>query len=402
MGQYPVATGSWSTPIRIDPFQIPIEEKVDFVVSLVGLYPKRTDFTIGGGMNFMAFSRAEGAVATTDGAYFTQTLYQSGGHFSVAARRRKKNVDQRGAASATGLTMSGAGWELFLDAKVPEQIPQLIDTAEALAVVPSKPVEIGRYDLVCSALMIGTLIASTLGPATELDRSLGFEANSGGTSYLGPDPYARLGTTLGSPLLHVQADRSMDKGLATVKWDDEGVVPDTFTLVDKGTLVDYQTNREQAAWLKEWYVKRGQPVRSHGCAAGGSALETTLQMTPNLSLTPGADNVSFDDLVANTKRGIAWIVGGARMDFQFREGVGNGVMREIVNGKLGAFIVGGQMLFSSSELWKSLVALGGASSREQIPSKEDKGEPQQAAAYSVSAVPGVLKEMPIVDARRKA
>jgi TldD protein len=30
LGSYPVATGSWTTPIRIDPFQIPIEEKLDF------------------------------------------------------------------------------------------------------------------------------------------------------------------------------------------------------------------------------------------------------------------------------------------------------------------------------------------------------------------------------------
>jgi TldD protein len=245
-------------------------------------------------------------------------------------------------------------------------------------------------------------VSGTLGTATELDRTLGYEANAGGTSYLGPDPFTQLGTTLGTPLLRVRGDRSMPRGLATLKWDDEGVEPDEFSIVENGVLVDYQTTREQAAWLKDWYAKRGKPVRSHGCAFGLSALDMPLQMAPNLSLMPGPDDTGFNDLVANTKRGIALTGGMIGMDFQSREGVARGTMREIINGKLGSFIIGGECLFSSMELWKSLEALGGAASREQFPGGEVKGEPAQAANHSVAAVPGILKDTAIVDARRKA
>jgi TldD protein len=291
---------------------------------------------------------------------------------------------------------------LLLDANLVDQIPQLIDEAEAALAIPSKPIEVGRYDLVCDAAAMANLVGGTLGTATELDRCLGYEANAGGTSYLGPAPFARLGTALGTSHLNVHADRSMPQGLATVKWDDEGVEPDTFPIVDNGILVDYQTTREQAPWLKAWYAKRGQPVRSHGCAAGRSALAMPMQMAPNLILMPGKDNIGFADLVANTKRGIAVLGGTVSMDFQSREGTGYAVMREIANGKLGPFIVGGGVLFDSTELWKSLQAIGGASSREQFPAGEVKGEPAQSMNHSIAAVPGAFKGMAVVDVRRKA
>jgi hypothetical protein len=77
-------------------------------------------------------------------------------------------------------------------------------------------------------------------------------------------------------------------------------------------------------------------------------------------------------------------------------------MREITNGKLGPFIEGGGVLFDSTELWKSLQAIGGASSREQFPAGEVKGEPAQGINHTVAAVPGALKGMAVIDVRRKA
>jgi TldD protein len=298
--------------------------------------------------------------------------------------------------------MAGAGWERILDAKLRDQSPGLIAEAEELLALPKKPVEVGRYDIVCDATTVADFVNSTLGMATELDRTLGYEANAGGTSYLGPDPFTHLGTSLGQALVNVHGDRSMSQGLATVKWDDEGVLPESFTLVEQGTLVDYQTTREQAAWLNRWYAQRNQPVRSHGCAAASSAIAITQEYTPNLTLTPGTDDIGFDELVANTKRGLAITGGGATMDFQSRGGTGIGMIREITNGKLGAIIVGAGFLFDSTELWKTLTALGGTSHREMIPAGEVKGEPAQSASHSVMAVPGSFKDMAIIDVRRKA
>jgi TldD protein len=403
MGSYPVATGSWTTPIRIDPFKIPLEEKTDFSLSFVGRFPKHIRRRrVAGGLSQMVFTRQERASATTEGAYFTQTLYESGGVFGLAVQETDGYATTRGAqATGQGIAPCGAGWELFLDAKLREQIPSLVADAEGLLSLPHKPVEIGRYDVVCDAGTTAGLIAATLGSATQLDRAMGYEANAGGTSYLGPDPLARLGTTmLGSSLLRVQGDRSMAKGLATVKWDDEGVEPEPFTLIENGQLVDYQTTREQAAWLASWYRQRHQPVRSHGCAWAPSALHVPLQHAPNLTFMPGSNDIGFTELVSGVKKGFAIMGGRLSTDFQGRNGSGMGVMREIVNGKLGAAVDGAAFLFDSMQVWKTLTAVGGPSSRGVIPAIETKGEPGQVTQFSVSAVPCSLKDMIIVDARR--
>src|SRR5690606_18852292 len=141
------------------------------------------------------------------------------------------------------------------------------------------------------------LLDRTLGRATELDRALGYEANAGGTSYLN-DPFGMLGSyEAGAPLLTVTGNRSEPGGLATVQWDDEGVRPDTFPLVENGVLTDFQTTRESAGWLEDYYARTGRPFRSHGCANAPAAVDPPLQHTPNLVLTPGREELDFDDLV---------------------------------------------------------------------------------------------------------
>lgn len=405
LGTYPVATGSWSTPIRIDPFTIPMEEKIDFVRSFGGILPRHVKGRVyNAGLVEMMFQRQERAVATTDNAFFTQTLYQAMGDFrvTVVVEEAQYVQTQRQSVAGRGTNFAGGGWERILDADLRGQIPGLIDEAESLLFVPVKPVEIGRYDVVCDAGTVADLISGTLGQATELDRALGYEANAGGTSYLGPDPFTYLGTAIGAPQLTVTADRSMAKGLATVKWDDEGVEPETFPLIQDGVLVDYQTTREQPAWLASWYQQHNRPLRSHGCSTASSALDMPLQRTPNLTLRPGGESVGLDDLIANTKRGLVITGGQTRMDFQSRSGAGAGAVREVTNGKLGAIIDGAGYLFDSAQLWKTLQVLGGAASAESSPAGGVKGQPAQASSYTVSAVPSVFKDMAIIDVRRKA
>jgi hypothetical protein len=92
--------------------------------------------------------------------------------------------------------------------------------------------------------------------------------------------------------------------------------------------------------------------------------------------------------------------GGASTDFQLRNGTAGGFLREIVNGKLGAVVDGAACMFSSTQLWKSLSAIGGPSSRTVVPCLMGKGQPGQFTWYSVSAVPGMLNSMTIVDSQR--
>lgn len=402
----PVASGSWATPIKVDPFVLPIEEKSDLLEAWT-IQARR--YRIGNYCDLKAeFTREERAVATTDGAYFTQTLYQSSGAFTFY--RQTIYGEQRfGTANVRGTGLTAAGWELFTEANIPGQLPTLHDESNPdRPVPPVKTGDIGQYDVVCDATTMAALVSATIGTAAQVDRALGYEANAGGTSYLGPDPLALLGSyQAASPVVTITANRSMPRGLATVKWDDEGITPDDFTLVKDGVLVDYQTTREQAAWLAPWYQKQGKPVRSHGCASASSALAITMQHMPNLVLEPGLTNISFDDLVADTRKGLAIIGGQVTTDFQERTGTigtinGVGMVREITNGRLGPVLTGLQALFNTTQFWKNIRAVGGASSVEQMSSGDSKGEPAQSTKYSVRAVPAKIVNVDFVDPRRRA
>ena len=85
----------------------------------------------------------------------------------------------------------------------------------------SPSVEPGRYDLVIDPTNLWLTIHESIGHATELDRALGYEANYAGMSFATPD---KLGTLqYGSELMHVTGDRTVEHGLSSVGWDDEGV-----------------------------------------------------------------------------------------------------------------------------------------------------------------------------------
>ena len=397
----PVVTGSWSTPVKHDPFTIPIEEKVEFAASWEEL-ARQFDRRLVSVMQ-MNFQRQERAVATTDGAYFTQTLYQSGGGFTLTLRPNRGDLARIAQTNAQGLHTAGAGWELMLEATIPDQLPQMLqELEEQLRGYPKHPGDIGRYDLVLDAATMANLVDRTIGVATQLDRALGYEANASGTSYLGPHVDQFLGTAVASPVVNVTANRSLSRGLSTVQWDDEGVTPEQFTLVRDGVLVDYQSTREQAAWLSSWYQKQGTPVRSHGCAGADSALSVTMQHMPNIVLEPSKTSTTFNDLVAGTKKGLAIIGGAAETNLTGSEGeiAFFHRCREIVDGKLGQDVTGLVPIFNSKDFWKHVVAVGGEGSAVQVPSSETKGEPDQRTLHTVRAVPAKVTNVACINPLR--
>ena len=78
-----------------------------------------------------------------------------------------------------------------------------------------------RYDLVIHPSNLWLTIHESIGHATELDRALGYEANYAGTSFATYDKLSTL--QYGSPVMNVTGDRTVEHGLATIGYDDEGV-----------------------------------------------------------------------------------------------------------------------------------------------------------------------------------
>jgi TldD protein len=396
----PVVNGEWSMPIKYDPFEVSYGEKYDFFNHVLALLQRHGPPTTAGMTG--KFTRTDTVFASSEGSSWAQTTYLSMGSFGVgygAEAGDKKYWN--GSAGTMALSPAGRGWEHFIDSGVLDLIPQLVNEAEQSR--DRTPVDVGRYDLVCTAECTAALIDGSVGAATELDRALGYEANADGTSYL-DQPLDMLGTyPIGSSLLNVTANRSHPGGCATVKWDDEAVVPDDFTLVQDGVLMDYQTTRAQVNTLESYYSKINRPLRSHGCASSESGSTITMENLPNVQMMPGAKDTTFEELVRDTGKGVALVaVQAVPMDPQQLNGMAFGSLREIRNGKLGRFLTGAAVEFRAPNLWKSLDAIGGPSSTRWIGLQSWKGEPRQSTFHSVGAVPARFKNVAVIDFMRKA
>jgi TldD protein len=400
-----IKDGHWVMPVKIDPFEVPPLEIADFLASLE-VYVARMRGAQVNGFVESSFRLQEIAFGSTLGSYCTQRCYRTSGSLQVVLVKDGK----QGSGEVDCLTDAGLGWELFTAERIPfvrdrslrESIRQLLDEIEAYTKLPIKPLDVGRYDTVLDALSVAHLLDGTLAPATQLDRALGYEANAGGTSYINA-PLEMLGTyQAGSQLLTVTGNRSETGGCATVQWDDEGVVPDEFALVKDGVLVDFQTTRESAGWLKDAYARAGKTFRSHGCAVAPNGIYAPLQHAPNITMAPDRGDVDFDALVAGVTKGIAIKRMGANMDFQCLNGMGSGVTFEIKRGQRVAMIGNAAVLFRAPELWKGLLALGGTTSSRRYGMFDGKGEPPQNSSYSVTAPPALFKQLTYIDPLRKA
>ena len=111
-------------------------------------------------------------------------------------------------------------------------------------------------------------IHESIGHATEYDRAIGYEAAYAGTSFATPD---KLGTMrYGSPVMNVTADRTVEHGLATIGFDDEGVRAQSWDLVRDGIFVGYQLDRVFArGWALRGPTAARMPIRRTMCRFSG-------------------------------------------------------------------------------------------------------------------------------------
>jgi TldD protein len=209
----------------------------------------------------------------------------------------------------------------------------------------------------------------------------------------------------GPEFMNIQGDRSQPGGCATIGYDDEGVKPDTFLIIKNGLVNDYQTTREQANWLKWWYDAQKKPARSHGCSNADSWGTVQFQRMPNVSLLPGAKDVSYEDIIAATDRGIAiegdgsFSIDQQRYNAQF----GGQVFHEIKGGKIVGQLKDVAYQMRTPDFWNSMDMIGGQKSYFMGGAFNDgKGQPPQSNAVSHGCVPSRFRNINVINTGRKA
>lgn len=377
---------TWQTPIRKDPFKIPLEPKVDLLLAInaEALKVKGAAFC----SSSMFFAKEEKLFLSTEGSEIEQVLVRGMPSFTVTA------VDKAAGKFRTRSSLAepmGTGYEYV------ERWPWMEEAAkaaeQAVRKLTARGVTPGKYDLILAPSNLWLTIHESVGHPTELDRALGYEANYAGTSFLTTDKLGKL--RFGAPLVNFVADRTQPEALATCGYDDDGVPAQEWDLVKDGIFVDYQITRDQAAWI-------GRPG-SYGCAYADSWSSVPFQRMPNVSLRPGKEKLTLEELIADTKAGI-FIEGNAsysidqqRYNFQFS----GDLFWEIKDGRVADLIEDVAYQAITTEFWNSCdricsesYALGGTFF-------DGKGEPGQISAVSHGCAPARFRQVNVLNTERK-
>ena len=367
----PPHTGQWVSSYAIDPFGVPVADQQ----ALLEDWSRR-----------LLADGVDHVDAEVD-AVKEQKLYADlAGTFTVQQRVRVQPALTVVVGSSEGIeTMRslappvGRGWEYLAGTAAQgvwdwdgelAQLPELV--VEKLK-APS--VEPGRYDLVIDPSNLWLTIHESIGHATELDRALGYEAAYAGTSFATHD---QLGTLrYGSAAMNVTGDRTVEHGLATTGWDDEGVATQAFDIVREGTLVGYQLDRRIA--------RLTGLGRSNGCAFADSPSHVPVQRMANVSLQPAPDGPTTSDLIAGVERGVyvvgdkSWSIDMQRYNFQFT----GQRFYSIVDGRLAGMVKDVAYQATTTEFWGSMTRVGGPSTWVLGGAFNcGKGQPGQVAAVS--------------------
>jgi TldD protein len=393
----PVVHGSWRSDFSIDPWDVPVEEKAELLLkaNAEALRAKQVRFV----SSTMYFVKETRHFASSEGSVISpQVIVRSWVPMEITAVAPDGSDFQR---RANTVPPSGRGYEYIRDADLVGHSRKWGE--EASEKLTATAVEIGRYDLVLHPTNLWLTMHESIGHPTELDRILGYEANLAGTSFVSP-PERMLGKfRYGPEFMNIQGDRSQPGACATIGYDDEGVQPEDYLIIKQGVVNDFQTTREQAAWLKWWYDTQGRTVRSHGNSNADSWGHVQFQRMPNVSLLPGDKELSWDDIIGATDSGIAIIGDGSfSIDHQrYNAQFGGQLFYEIKGGKLGRMLKDVAYQIRTPDFWNSMDMIGGKSSYLMCGAFFDgKGQPEQVNAVGHGCVPSRFRSVNVINTGR--
>ena len=371
--------GSYVTPISVDPFAVPLEEKLALLLEAdreMAAVPQVT-----ARMANVVFICEERTFANTEGALVTQTIYEVGGGVQATAVGNGE-TQRRSYPQSHGRQQGCAGWEYVVAMDLPGNARRTAEEAAELLTAKPCPSNINT-DLIIDSSQLALQIHESCGHAVELDRALGDEAAFAGTSFLTPDLLHDF--RYGSEQVNITADSTSATGLGTFGWDDEGLPAQATDIIRNGQFVGYLMSRESATRLG---------MASNGCMRASSWNRIPLIRMTNVSLEPGT--WTLEDLIADTDDGIyletnrSWSIDDRRYNFQFGTEVG----REIKNGRLGRLLRNCTYTGITPEFWRSCDAVCGPEQWQLWGTPRcGKGQPGQIAHTSHGASPSRFRNV---------
>ena len=379
------ATAEWTTPCKIDPFSTSIEQNLDLLMKIDAELRSVNGVTLA--ETNLNFHREEQWFLSSEGANIHQTKYSTGVGY-VAYAFAGTEIQKRSYPTSYGGQWQNKGYELIDELKLLENARPIGEEAVALHKADQCPE--GVFTIILDGAQLGLQIHESIGHPIELDRVLGMEANFAGTSFLTLDKLRKL--RYGSDLVTVVADARQEHGpgLGTFAFDDEGVPAQCTPIITNGLFTGYLSSRETAHTIGA--SRSGGTLR----AEGWNRLPI-IRMT-NISLLPGKDPLSLEQLISDTDHGIfmktnrSWSIDDKRYNFQFGTEIG----WEIKKGKLGRMLKNCSYSGISTEFWNSLDAI--CSKDEWVlwgTPNCGKGQPQQVMGTGHGAAPSRFRNVKV-------
>lgn len=396
---------SWKTPVKKDFKEVPVSEKVDLLLNAnKAAMDNGADFV----NSAMFMVNEQKYFASTEGSYIDQDVYRIWPTFDVTAIDRATNTFKTRQALSAPV---GMGYE-YLDGLDSEKLDgpgslklyknsyDMVEDAtiaaqQAKEMLTAKSVDPGKYDLVLEPNHLGLTIHESIGHPLELDRVLGYEANYAGTSFATLDKWKSGDFKYGSDIVNIVADKIQPNTLGNVGWDDEGVKTKQWDLIRDGILVNYQAIRDQVHMLNE--------EESNGCCYAQSWNDVQFQRMPNVSLEPGKDKYSAEEMIKDVEKGIyiagrgSYSIDQQRYNFQF----GGTVFYEIKNGEIVGMLNDVAYQSNTQEFWNSCAKICDKDDYRLFGSFFDgKGQPSQVSAVSHGSSTSRFNDVNVINTGR--
>lgn len=363
----PAYKDSWKSPLIKDPFQVSRDDKLELLTRMnEKALAVQHVFRVNSSMNF---ARRRWFFASSEGSRIEQQICRTSAGYTVIAIR-----DRVSKSRTFDYPPRNAGYELIEKPVLLDHVERVAEEAVEHTTAPQGPV--GKKDLILSPSHLYLTLHESVAHPTELDRVMGWEANYAGTSFLTADQVGKL--QWGSPLLNVVADRTVEGGLATVGYDDDGVKGQRWRLIREGKFVGFQTTRDTAQLIGE--------KESRGCSTAVSWYNMPILRMANVHVEPGpAGSPTPEEIMADTQDGIlidgrgSYSIDQQRYNFQF----GGDAFWEIKNGKKVRMLDGVTYYAINTDFWNAADAISGPEHWELYGTGGDaKGEPVQSQSIS--------------------
>lgn len=392
---------SWSSIASDDPFDIPWERMYDFVRGIRTYIETTQEATAVGVVVEASFVRERRFFLSSTDHFTDQLLGFIRGN--IGCQLRDKNLRWGGFSLAHTLTNALAGFNYIDRPTIRDEIDRAIEEAVRDIYLPVFPIEPGKLSVLLAPSSAAPLIYESIGLATEIDRVLGFESNSTGTSYITDQEIIDGKYKIGNKNLNVKCDRSFPQSAARVGWDDEGIKPMSLDLIREGVLVDVQRDVSGSEWCKRNLPNNNAGYSSSGAAVSVSAFHYPRVSCGHITLQGASDDDTLEDLRRQMDSGLELHNSIAHFDYTKSTGqLSGGILYRVKGGKKVEKLVNSAIIFRTSEVWNNLVALGAQSSVEYTSLSAKKGENNLDMQASVCTPPIVCKELSVIDITRKA